>query len=179
MTPSAMSHRPPSGVDDTSGALVGGQDGHGEDAQGEGEDGDTEVVQPAKIVRVATMVSQLLEELRDATLDEASLSRLQRIQEAAMAELEGAFGSDLAQELSRMAPAFGAKRPSRSEIRIAQAQLVGWLEGLFNSFQAAQVARQIEARLTNEGSGPSAVTTPAGRHMTTGSESSAGRGVYL
>jgi hypothetical protein len=106
---------------------------------------ESESVQPAKLLRIGTMVKQLLEELRGTALDEASRARLREIQESSIHELAGAVSSDLAQELARMTSPFADPAPSESELRVAQAQLVGWLEGLFHGLQAAALVQEIEA----------------------------------
>ena len=103
------------------------------------------IEQPAKVLRIGSMVKQLLEEVRQAPLDEAGRSRLKEIYEQSVHELESGLSPDLVAELDRMAlPLEDA--PSEAELRIAQAQLVGWLEGLFQGIQASLVAQQMAAR---------------------------------
>ena len=92
------------------------------------------------------MVKQLLDEVRAAPLDEASRTRLREIYEQSVRELAGALSPDLAAELDRMALPFDDSVPSEGELRIAQAQLVGWLEGLFHGIQATLLAQQMAAR---------------------------------
>jgi hypothetical protein len=105
------------------------------------------VEQPAKVMRIGSMVKQLLEEVRNAPLDEASRTRLREIHQQSIRELAGALSPDLAAELDRMALPFDEKTvPSEAELRIAQAQLVGWLEGLFHGIQATLMAQQMAAR---------------------------------
>ena len=104
------------------------------------------VEQPAKVMRIGSMVKQLLDEVRTAPLDEASRTRLQEIYEQSVRELAGALSPDLAAELDRMALPFDESAPSEAELRIAQAQLVGWLEGLFHGIQATLLAQQMAAR---------------------------------
>ncbi|HUC38041.1 MAG TPA: bacterial proteasome activator family protein [Acidimicrobiales bacterium] len=111
-----------------------------------GEEDSESVQQPAKVMRIGSMVKQLLDEVRNATLDEASRSRLREIYEQSIRELAGALSPDLAQELDRMALPFDESAPSEAELRIAQAQLVGWLEGLFHGIQATLLAQQMAAR---------------------------------
>jgi Protein of unknown function (DUF2587) len=112
-----------------------------------GPDGPVEAIeQPAKVMRIGSMVKQLLEEVRAAPLDEQSRIRLREIYEQSVRELAESLSPDLAKELDRMALPFDEKAPSESELRIAQAQLVGWLEGLFHGIQAALVAQQMAAR---------------------------------
>ena len=93
------------------------------------EDESTDFIsQPAKVMRIGSMVKTLLDEARSAPLDEAGRARLREIYQISITELSGALSPDLGSELARMAPPFGAEVPSESELRIAQAQLVGWLE---------------------------------------------------
>jgi hypothetical protein len=101
---------------------------------------------PAKVMRIGSMVKQLLEEVRAASLDEAGRTRLREIFEQSVRELSTALSEDLSQELDRMAIPFGEGVPTESELRIAQAQLVGWLEGLFHGIQATLMAQQLAAR---------------------------------
>ena len=105
------------------------------------------VDQPAKVMRIGSMVKQLLEEVRAAPLDDASRQRLAAIYERSIDELAGALSPDLQEELRSLAPPFATgSSPSDAELRIAQAQLVGWLEGLFHGIQATLFAQQIAAR---------------------------------
>ncbi len=103
------------------------------------------ISQPAKVMRIGAMVKNLLDEARAAPLDEAGRTRLREIYETSINELSGALSPDLGQELGRMAPPFSAEVPTESELRIAQAQLVGWLEGLFHGIQASLFAQQAAA----------------------------------
>jgi hypothetical protein len=117
----------------------------------EAEDGDTSVTelveQPAKVMRIGSMIKQLLEEVRAAPLDEASRVRLKEIHESSIKELSGGLAPDLREELARLSlPFTGDEVPSDAELRIAQAQLVGWLEGLFHGIQATLFAQQMAAR---------------------------------
>ncbi len=104
------------------------------------------VEQPAKVMRIGSMIKQLLEEVRHAPLDEASRGRLKEIYETSVQELAAGLSPDLRAELDRLALPLEAKAPSDAELRIAQAQLVGWLEGLFHGIQAALFAQQMAAR---------------------------------
>lgn len=104
------------------------------------------IEQPAKVMRIGTMVKQLLDEVRAAPLDEAGRARLKEIYETSVSELATGLSPDLKEELEKMAPPFGDATPSSSELRVAQAQLVGWLEGLFHGIQAALMAQQMAAR---------------------------------
>ncbi len=104
------------------------------------------VQRPAKVLRIGSMVKQLLEEVRAAELDEASRLRMREIYEQSVRELAGALSPDLAEELDRLTLPFDGSAPSESELRVAQAQLVGWLEGLFHGIQASLMAQQLSAR---------------------------------
>jgi hypothetical protein len=105
------------------------------------------VEQPAKVMRVGSMVKQLLEEVRSAPLDEAGRRRLRDIHHRSIAELEDGLAPELVSELERLSLPFGDDEvPSEAELRIAQAQLVGWLEGLFHGIQTALFAQQMAAR---------------------------------
>jgi hypothetical protein len=101
------------------------------------------VQQPAKVVRVGTMMRQLLEEVKSSPLDDQSRGRLKEIYQSSITELGSALSDDLREELNRLASPFGGETsPSNDELRIAQAQLVGWLEGLIQGIQAAMFAHQ-------------------------------------
>ena len=104
------------------------------------------VTEPGKVMRIGSMVKQLLEEARGAQLDESSRERLAEIYERSIVELGSALSPDLQDELHMLALPFGERAPSEAELRIAQAQLVGWLEGLFHGIQATLFAQQIAAR---------------------------------
>jgi hypothetical protein len=118
----------------------------------ETEDGEdtnllaAQVEQPAKVMRIGTMIKQLLEEVRAAPLDEAGRARLREIHESSIHELEEGLAPELREELERLTIPFGGEVPSEAELRIAQAQLVGWLEGLFHGIQTALFAQQMAAR---------------------------------
>jgi hypothetical protein len=102
---------------------------------------------PAKVMRIGAMVRQLLEEVRHAPLDEAGRDRMRDIYDISVRELSDSLSPDLAEELSRVARPFsGEETPSEAELRVAQAQLVGWLEGLFHGIQATLFAQQMTAR---------------------------------
>ncbi|WP_079069653.1 proteasome activator protein Bpa [Mycobacterium tuberculosis] len=105
------------------------------------------VEQPAKVMRIGTMIKQLLEEVRAAPLDEASRNRLRDIHATSIRELEDGLAPELREELARLTLPFNEDAvPSDAELRIAQAQLVGWLEGLFHGIQTALFAQQMAAR---------------------------------
>ena len=113
-----------------------------------GEASPTELVsEPAKVMRVGTMIKQLLDEVRAAPLDEASRVRLREIHARSIAELEDGLSLELREELDRLTLPFSDEDvPSDAELRIAHAQLVGWLEGLFHGIQTALFAQQMAAR---------------------------------
>ena len=113
-----------------------------EDAQGQSQEF---IQQPAKLIRIGSMIKELLGEVRQSTLDEAGRKRLQQIHERAIAALRETLSDELQHELDALSlPLDGT--PSQSEIRIAQAQLVGWLEGLFQGIQAALFSQHMAAR---------------------------------
>ncbi|MBB0244964.1 bacterial proteasome activator family protein [Streptomyces alkaliphilus] len=121
-------------------------------AEGErGENAETPVTemveQPAKVMRIGSMIKQLLEEVKAAPLDEASRARLKEIHSSSVKELEEGLAPELVAELERLSlPFTNDQLPTDAELRIAQAQLVGWLEGLFHGIQTALFAQQMAAR---------------------------------
>jgi len=131
---------PASAVEQAGGAVEDGDD--------DGERALTDLVeQPAKVMRIGSMIRQLLEEVKAAPLDEASRSRLAAIHRSSIAELEQGLAPELVEELERLSLPFTEDAtPSEGELRIAQAQLVGWLEGLFHGIQTAIYAQQMAAR---------------------------------
>src|SRR3954447_15261516 len=132
----------------TSGDGPGGAEDR--DDGGDGGDGErniTELVeQPAKVMRIGGMIRQLLEEVKAAPLDEASRARLADIYASSITELEAGLAPALVEERERLSLPFSSETPSEAELRIAQAQLVGWLEGLFHGIQTAIYAQQVAAR---------------------------------
>ena len=128
-------------------AAVAQQQADGDD-DGDDERHITELVeQPAKVMRIGGMIRQLLEEVKAAPLDEASRNRLRDIHASSIKELEAGLAPELVEELHRLSLPFTEDvTPSESELRIAQAQLVGWLEGLFHGLQTAIYAQQMAAR---------------------------------
>jgi Bacterial proteasome activator len=144
--------------DDPRTVLVVGPDGQpigtmqidGGKAEG-GEDPAKLIEQPAKVMRIGSMIKQLLEEVRAAPLDDASRQRLVEIHRRSLDELEDGLAPELREELERISLPFEeGTTPSEAELRVAQAQLVGWLEGLFHGIQAALVAQQMAARMQLE-----------------------------
>ncbi len=128
----------------------GQPDGVAQDVDNRPDDGGdpgAAIGEPAKVMRIGTMIKQLLEEVRAAPLDDASRVRLKEIHAASVRELESGLTPDLREELERLTLPFTEDSvPSDAELRIAQAQLVGWLEGVFHGLQAALVAQQLAAR---------------------------------
>jgi hypothetical protein len=119
--------------------------------EAEADNPSAAVEEPAKVMRIGTMIKQLLEEVRATELDDASRRRLKEIHAASLRELEAALSPELREELARIiAPFDEDATPSDGELRIAQAQLVGWLEGLFHGIQTALVAQQMAARMQLE-----------------------------
>ena len=105
------------------------------------------VTEPAKVMRIGSMIKQLLDEVRATQLDDASRERLAEIYDRSVKELAHALSPDLAAELAELAPPFrSGEVPSDAELRVAKAQLVGWLEGLFHGIQATLFAQQLAAR---------------------------------
>ena len=130
--------------------VVVGPDGIAMDGGGD-SDGERPVMemveQPAKVMRIGSMIRQLLEEVRAAPLDEKSRARLRAIHQSSIKELEDGLAPELVDELERLSLPFAEDEvPSEAELRIAQAQLVGWLEGLFHGIQTTLFAQQMAAR---------------------------------
>jgi hypothetical protein len=132
------------------------------------------VEQPAKVMRIGSMVKQLLEEVRSAPLDEASRARRRDSHRRAIAELEDGLAPELVEELERLSLPFTEDRvPTDAELRIAQAQLVGWLEGLFHGIQTALFAQQMAAQaqlehMRRRALGPGGMGGPGGAGGDTG-----------
>jgi hypothetical protein len=104
------------------------------------------IEQPAKVMRIGSMIKGLLEEVRSAPLDDAGRARLAEIHERSIRELQSGLAPELVEELQRITLPFAEDAPSDAELRVAQAQLVGWLEGLFHGIQTALFAQQMAAR---------------------------------
>ncbi len=114
---------------------------------GEGDQPDRETVsQPSKLIRIATMVKSMLEEVRQAPPDEPARQRHRQIHERSLSELSEVLSADLQEELGEVMLPFSDGTPTESELRIAQAQLVGWLEGLFHGIQATMMTQQMMAQ---------------------------------
>jgi hypothetical protein len=143
------------------------------------------VEQPAKVMRIGSMIRQLLEEVKASPLDEKSRIRLREIHQQSIKELEDGLAPELVEELERLSLPFSEEAPSEGELRIAQAQLVGWLEGLFHGIQAALYAQQVQAQsqLQNmrlalpHGEGVS--NDAEGNDSTTSDSGPSHRGMYL
>src|ERR1700760_626669 len=142
------------GNDDDGVEIIGGVDPRIMAIRDAADDDDSDdrsitdlVEQPAKVMRIGTMIKQLLEEVRAAPLDDASRNRLREIHATSIRELEDGLAPELRDELDRLTlPFTEGTVPSDGELRIAQAQLVGWLEGLFHGIQTALFAQQMAAR---------------------------------
>ena len=120
-------------------------DGQGGAPSADGDQGE-QITSPTKLIRIATMVRTMLDEVRRAPLDEAGRRMLKEIHEKSLHELEDVLSPDLRQELSEVVFPFTSEEPTDSELRIAQAQLVGWLEGLFHGIQATLFTQQAMAQ---------------------------------
>jgi hypothetical protein len=131
--------------------------------QEEAEDPSRLIEQPAKVMRIGSMIKQLLDEVKAAPLDEKARQRLSEIHRRSIVELEAGLAPELVSELDRLSLPFDSDTtPSEAELRLAQAQLVGWLEGLFHGIQATLVAQQMAARLQLEQMRTGRPALPAG-----------------
>ncbi|MFL6088779.1 MAG: bacterial proteasome activator family protein [Aeromicrobium sp.] len=143
------------------------------------------VEQPAKVMRIGSMIRQLLEEVKASPLDEKSRARLREIHEQSIKELEDGLAPELVEELDRLSLPFGEEAPSEGELRIAQAQLVGWLEGLFHGIQAALYAQQVQAQSQLHNMrlalppGEHDANGPEGNDSTNSDTGTSHRGMYL
>ena len=172
------------GPDDDGVEIIGGVDPRimalreaEDDEDSEGRSLTALVEQPAKVMRIGTMIKQLLEEVRAAPLDDASRKRLREIHATSIRELEDGLAPELREELDRLTLPFDEdSEPSDAELRIAQAQLVGWLEGLFHGIQTALFAQQISARAQLEQMRQGALPPGIGRP---GHGPGSGTGQYL
>src|SRR5215207_10538303 len=138
-------------TDDDNIEIIGGEPSAAAEEDADGKSLTDLVEQPAKVMRIGTMIKQLLEEVRAAPLDDASRNRLREIHRTSIRELEDGLAPELREELERLTLPFTDDAvPSDAELRIAQAQLVGWLEGLFHGIQTALFAQQMAARMQLE-----------------------------
>lgn len=117
-----------------------------DEAAEEADDGRSAISEPGKLMRIALMLREMQEEVRQSPTDEAGRERLRRVHDEATSQMRSVLSSDLQEELTQLTLPFGDETPSESEIRIAQAQLIGWLEGLFQGIQAAIFNQQLQAR---------------------------------
>jgi hypothetical protein len=148
-----MTSQQPENSEEEPRIVVVGPDGMATQAVGQPEEGDenersvTDLVEePAKVMRIGSMIRQLLDEVKAAPLDEAGRHRLAGILHTSITELKDGLAPELDEELDRLVTPFDEDTPTESELRIAQAQLVGWLEGLFHGIQTAIYAQQMAAR---------------------------------
>jgi Protein of unknown function (DUF2587) len=160
-------------TDDDNIEIIGGEPQVAAEEDADGKSLTDLVEQPAKVMRIGTMIKQLLEEVRAAPLDDASRNRLREIHRTSIRELEDGLAPELREELERFTLPFTDDAvPSDAELRIAQAQLVGWLEGLFHGIQTALFAQQMAARQQLEqmrqGALPPGVTGTPGQRGGTG-----------
>ncbi len=118
----------------------------GDDERADGADVNEQVTRPTKLIRIASMVRNMLDEVRRAPLDDAGRRMLREIHDRSLTELEEILSPDLRSELAEVTFPFTSDAPSESELRIAQAQLVGWLEGLFHGIQATLFTQQLAAQ---------------------------------
>ena len=145
---------------------------------GDGGNAAEAIGEPAKVMRIGTMIKQLLEEVRAAPLDDASRMRLKDIHAASIRELEDGLTPELREELERLTLPFTEDSvPSDAELRIAQAQLVGWLEGVFHGLQTALMAQQLAARAQLEQMRRGAL--PPGQSAGEAATAGPGTGQYL
>jgi len=149
-------------------ATTDGAEAAGEEAA---EQSGEQISSPTKLIRIASMVRNMLDEVRRAPLDDAGRRRLREIHEKSLEELEGVLSPDLRRELTEVVLPFSSDAPSESELRLAQAQLVGWLEGLFHGIQATLFTQQASAqsqleqmrrRALDPGASPTGPAGPSG-----------------
>ncbi len=162
VTPDGMGVAPHPGAEET-----GGAEGADAGAEPPRPTNPADLVeQPAKVMRIGAMVKQLLEEVRSQPLDDKGRARLAEIHARSIAELKDGLAPELVDELERIALPFSDEAPSDAELRIAQAQLVGWLEGLFHGIQTALVAQQMaaQAQLQQMRALPPGVAHTSGSH---------------
>jgi hypothetical protein len=139
-------HDPRILIIDPQGSQVTGQPADTDDREDDGEQLTELVEEPAKVMRIGSMIRMLLEEVKSAPVDDAGRSRLAAVLRTSIGELKQGLAPELGDELDRLIEPFSDDTPTESELRIAQAQLVGWLEGLFHGIQTAIYAQQMAAR---------------------------------
>ena len=146
--------------------LMPDADGVGGQAAADGPGSAEQVTHPTKLIRIASMVRSMLDEVRRAPLDDAGRKALREIHEKSVNELEDVISPELREELAEVSLPFSSPTPSESELRLAQAQLVGWLEGLFHGIQATMFTQQMQAQRQFEemrGGRPLELSPPDGR----------------
>ena len=116
------------------------------DGEAAADEASEQISSPTKLIRIASMVRSMLDEVRRAPLDDAGRKRLKEIHERSLEELESVLSPDLQQELSEVVLPLTSDDPTESELRLAQAQVVGWLEGLFHGIQATLFTQQAAAQ---------------------------------
>src|SRR5215210_1198008 len=132
---------------DPQGSQVSGQAAEASQGDDDGNEQVTDLVEePAKVMRIGSMIRMLLEEVKAAPVDDSGRSRLAGILRTSISELKEGLAPELGDELDRLIEPFSEDTPSESELRIAQAQLVGWLEGLFHGIQATMMTQQMMAQ---------------------------------
>jgi hypothetical protein len=150
------------------------------DAADSDEDDDEPAFEPAKVLRIARMISRLLDEVKAAPLDKQSRERLSEVYSQSIEELADGLDDELATELRRItAPFAGEASPSDAELRVSHAQLVGWLEGLFQGLQTAIAAQQMAARIQEQSEGRKAIGENPGGGGMPGHSAGPGGGMYL
>ena len=143
------------------------------------EEAKESVASPAKVLRIGSMTKELLEEVRRAPLDDAGRTRLREIYETSVRELADGLSGDLRAELARLSSPFSGDTPSDAELRVAQAQLVGWLEGLFHGIQAAIFSQQMAAQAQLQQMRGGRPGLPPGMPDPAGDNAAARPGTYL
>ncbi len=146
-------------------------------ADAQGDEPEPMITEPGKLMRIAVMLREVQEEARRADADESGRSRLRQVHERALSELCGILSKDLQDELSQFSFDFDTETPSQSELMIAQAQLIGWLEGLFQGIQAAVFNQQAAARKQLEAMRQRGL--PSGPPGESGENQAGGHGQYL
>ncbi len=108
--------------------------------------GPSPVSQPTKLIRIASMTRAMLDEVRQAPLDEGGRKRLATVHAKSVEELRGVLSDELQDEFDEIMIPLNKVEASESELRVAQAQLIGWLEGLFHGIQASLWSQQMAAQ---------------------------------
>jgi hypothetical protein len=166
-TPPEREHVQPELVDGGDTASVAAKPAADDAGDEAGDDAGEKISSPTKLIRIASMVRNMLDEVRRAPLDDSGRRRLREIYDRSLTELESVLSPDLSRELSDVILPFSSDAPSESELRLAQAQLVGWLEGLFTGIQATLFTQQASAQgqldqMRRRAIDPGAAPTPSG-----------------